>query len=55
MDRWIDGWMDIDYNCCYPVGWTIPNDEHLGGIQSLSSCDITQDGLNDILVGRDDG
>ena len=36
-------------------GWCIPNVKRLGGINCLSTCDITKDGRTDIVVGRDDG
>jgi Bardet-Biedl syndrome 7 protein len=36
-------------------GWAIENDDHLGGINCITICDITRDGVQDIIVGRDDG
>jgi hypothetical protein len=36
-------------------GWTIQNEEHLGGINSMTTAEITQDGQKDIVLGRDDG
>ncbi|XP_077465502.1 BBSome complex member BBS7 isoform X2 [Stigmatopora argus] len=35
--------------------WEIDNDKKKGGILCLDTYDITGDGVNDILVGRDDG
>eukprot|EP00164_Ancoracysta_twista_P005357 GFYU01007326.1.p1 GENE.GFYU01007326.1~~GFYU01007326.1.p1 ORF type:complete len:720 (+),score=217.69 GFYU01007326.1:110-2269(+) len=35
--------------------WVIPNMRKLGGISSLGTSDITKDGIDDVLVGRDDG
>ena len=35
--------------------WDMLNENKYGGIQCMSTADITGDGLPDILVGRDDG
>jgi len=35
--------------------WEIPNSKNLGGISCLSHYDVTGDGMNDLLVGREDG
>ncbi len=36
-------------------GWTISNEESQSGIQSTTIACLTEDGTNDIIVGRDDG
>ncbi|KAK9803568.1 hypothetical protein WJX72_000727 [[Myrmecia] bisecta] len=37
-------------------GWTVPNPNRRGAIQAIySGIDFTKDGINDIVVGRDDG
>ena len=36
-------------------GWCVSNLKRLGGVNCMSTCDITKDGRTDILVGRDDG
>jgi Bardet-Biedl syndrome 7 protein len=35
--------------------WEIPNEKRLAGITSLDSYDITNDGIMDLLVSREDG
>lgn len=35
--------------------WVVSNEEHSGGIQCLSTADITEGGYKDLIVGRDDG
>lgn len=36
-------------------GWTFESEESQGGIQCLTACDLTGDGVNDVVIGRDDG
>eukprot|EP00698_Gefionella_okellyi_P026192 TRINITY_DN9896_c0_g1_i1.p1 TRINITY_DN9896_c0_g1~~TRINITY_DN9896_c0_g1_i1.p1 ORF type:complete len:718 (-),score=186.21 TRINITY_DN9896_c0_g1_i1:1083-3236(-) len=35
--------------------WAVPNEKRLGAVQCISAADVTQDGHNDIVIGRDDG
>ena len=35
--------------------WSLPNPNNLGGISCLAHYDVIGDGVNDLLVGRDDG
>jgi len=35
--------------------WELPNSKNLGGISCLSHYDVTGDGMDDLLIGREDG
>ena len=35
--------------------WEIPNDKRLAGISCIDNFDITNDGVLDLIVGREDG
>lgn len=35
--------------------WELPNEKRLAGVNCLDSFDITNDGVLDLLVGREDG
>eukprot|EP00741_Cyanophora_paradoxa_P006490 tig00001003_g6283.t1 len=36
-------------------GWKIANTKRLGAVQCVAAYDLTEDGRNDVVVGRDDG
>lgn len=36
-------------------GWTIPSESDAASISCITHCDISKDGVDDIIVGRDDG
>lgn len=36
-------------------GWTIPSESDTASISCITHCDISKDGVDDIIVGRDDG
>jgi Bardet-Biedl syndrome 7 protein len=35
--------------------WEIPNDKRLAGVSCMDNFDITNDGVLDLIVGREDG
>lgn len=35
--------------------WELPNDKRLSGVSCIESFDITNDGVMDLIVSRDDG
>lgn len=46
----------IEMNADEPLPkWELANDRRLGGVSCLDSYDITNDGILDLLVGREDG
>lgn len=37
------------------LGWTLPNDDGSGPVQAITMTDLTEDGIQDVVVGRGDG
>eukprot|EP00297_Palpitomonas_bilix_P004133 CAMPEP_0113915080 /NCGR_PEP_ID=MMETSP0780_2-20120614/30956_1 /TAXON_ID=652834 /ORGANISM="Palpitomonas bilix" /LENGTH=744 /DNA_ID=CAMNT_0000913455 /DNA_START=35 /DNA_END=2269 /DNA_ORIENTATION=+ /assembly_acc=CAM_ASM_000599 len=42
-------------NTAFADGWIVPNVNKAGSITNMGVADLTKDGLNDVVVGRDDG
>jgi Bardet-Biedl syndrome 7 protein len=53
-DNGLVGELRLDPNTIKP-GWLVQNVRGLGAITSIVAHDITKNGVDDIVVGRDDG